>query len=96
MIRTKMTMFAFGVLALSGVSAMAATKTTHRATKTSHQQMTAAVTAPAEGAPATGDAAKPADEGKEAGKKAKKAKGHKAKDKAAGGEAAPAPTPEAK
>jgi hypothetical protein len=88
MIRTKMTMLALGVLALSGVSAMAAT------TKTSHHQVKAAVSAPAEGGtPAAGDAAKPAEEPK----KAKKSKGgHKMKDKAAGGETAPAPTPEAK
>jgi hypothetical protein len=83
MIRTKMTVLAIGFLALSGVSAMAATKA-------SHHQVKAAVTAPAEGAPAAGgDATKPAEP-----KKAKKS--HKAKDKAAGGESAPAPTPEAK
>jgi len=85
MIRTKMMMLAFGVLSLTGVSAMAATKTTHHVAKTNK----AAVVAQAEG----GDAAKPADEGKDM-KKAKKAKGKKAK--AAGGEAAPAPAPETK
>ena len=84
MIRTKMMMLAFGVLSLTGVSAMAATKTTHHVAKTNK----AAVVAQAEG----GDAAKPADEGKDGKdmKKAKKAKGGK-KAKAAGGEAAPAP-----
>jgi len=86
MIRTKMMMLAFGVLSLTGVSAMAATKTTHHVAKTNK----AAVVAQAEG----GDAAKPADEGKDM-KKAKKAKGGK-KAKAAGGEAAPAPAPETK
>ena len=88
MIRTKMMMLAFGALSLTGVSAMAATKTSHHQTKTN----TAAVVAQAEG----GDAAKPADEGK-TDKKAKKSKSSKkAKDKAAGGEAAPAPAPETK
>jgi membrane-associated protease RseP (regulator of RpoE activity) len=85
MIRTKMMMLAFGALSLSGVSAMAATKTSHHQTKTN----TAAVVAQAEG----GDAAKPADETK-ADKKAKKSKAKKAK---AGSEsAAPAPAPETK
>lgn len=87
MIRTKMMMLAFGALSLTGVSAMAATKTSHHQTKMN----TAAVVAQAEG----GDAAKPADEGKTE-KKAKKSKGSKkAKDKA-GSEAAPAPAPETK
>jgi len=87
MIRTKMMMLAFGVLSLTGVSAMAATKTTHHHVAQTNKT---AVVAQAEG----GDAAKPADEGKDM-KKAKKAKGGK-KAKAAGSEAAPAPAPETK
>ena len=86
MIRTKMMMLAFGALSLTGVSAMAATKTAHHMTKTNN----AAVVAQAEG----GDAAKPADEGKTDTKKAKKSKG--AKKAKAGSEAAPAPAPETK
>lgn len=86
MIRTKMMMLAFGALSLTGVSAMAATKTAHHMTKTNK----AAVVAQAEG----GDAAKPADEGKTDGKKMKKSKG--SKKAKAGSEAAPAPAPETK
>ena len=90
MIRTKMMMLAFGALSLTGVSAMAATKTAHHMAKTNK----AAVVAQAEG----GDAAKPADErktdSKTDAKKAKKSKG--AKKAKAGSEAAPAPAPETK
>jgi|GEM_PF-3425149 len=90
MIRTKMMMLAFGALSLTGVSAMAATKTSHHQTKTN----TAAVVAQAEG----GDAAKPADEGKTDMKTEKKAKKSKASKKAKAGSetAAPAPAPETK
>jgi len=86
MIRTKMMMLAFGALSLTGVSAMAATKTAHHMAKTNK----AAVVAQAEG----GDAAKPADEAKTDMKKAKKSKG--AKKAKAGSETAPAPAPETK
>jgi hypothetical protein len=88
MIRSKMMLLAFGALSLTGVSAMAATKTSHHQAKTNKPAMVAQ----AEG----GEAAKPADEGKTdtktEAKKAKKSKASK-KAKAAGAEAAPAPTP---
>lgn len=99
MIRTTMTMLALGFLAVSDVSAMAATKgatsgttTTSAAatTKVSHHVKPAAIAAN-EGAAPAGDEAKPAKE-----KKAHKSKGAKGtKDKATGTDATGAPAPEA-
>jgi hypothetical protein len=89
MIRTTMTMLALGFLAVSDVSAMAATKATHHPMKIAAKT---AVVAQAEGAAPSGDAAKPAKEPKK-GHRAKG--GGKAKAKAAGGEMPSTPAPEA-
>jgi hypothetical protein len=89
MIRTTMTMLALGFLAVSDVSAMAATKASHH--------MKPVAVAANEGAAPAGDEAKPAT-AKETTKDSKKA--HKAKAgakgaKGAGSDAAGAPAPEA-
>lgn len=85
MIRTTMTMLALGFLAVSDVSAMAATKASHH--------MKPVAVAANEGAGPAGDEAKPAT-AKDT-KKAHKAKGGAKKDKAAGTDATGAQAPEA-
>jgi hypothetical protein len=85
MIRTTMTMLALGFLAVSDVSAMAATKASHH--------MKPVAVAANEGAAPAGDEAKPAA-AKDA-KKGHKAKGGAKKDKGASTDATSAPAPEA-
>jgi hypothetical protein len=86
MIRTTMTMLALGFLAVSDVSAMAATKASHH--------MKPVAVAANEGAAPAGDEAKPAKDANGM-KKAHKTKGGAKKDKGAGTDATGAPAPEA-
>ena len=88
MIRTTMTMLALGALAISNVSAMAATKATTHHMKTP-------IVAAAEGSPApAADEAKAVKEPKAHGKGHKAKGGAKAKD-GAGAETPSTPAPEA-